>query len=85
MSRNAQQILDEARQLPMGELDWLVENLLIKAEGEAEPQIVGAWDDEIKQRLNDIDSGKVEMIPGDRVRAEMLERLSPQACARLKK
>jgi len=73
MSPNAQRLLEEARQLPPDEQDWLAECLLIKDEPAAE--IESAWGDEIKRRLDEIDSGQVEMIPGDEVLARMDARL----------
>jgi putative addiction module component (TIGR02574 family) len=69
MSPNAQRLLEEARQLPPDEQDWLAESLLIRDEPEAE--VAAAWDDEIKRRLDEIDSGKMEMIPLDEVLADM--------------
>ena len=85
MSPSAHKILEAARQLPPSELDWLVERLLIANEGESEAQIASAWDDEIKRRLNEIDSGAVEMVPGEEVMHRMIKRLSPEARARLDK
>jgi putative addiction module component (TIGR02574 family) len=82
MSPSAQKILEEALQLPPDEIDWLVESLLIKDKSSAEAEIEAAWDTEIKRRLDEIDSGAVEMIPGEQVRAEMIASLSPQAKAR---
>ena len=84
MSASAQKILEEALQLPPDELDWLVESLLIKDRGEPEAEIEAAWDIEIKRRLDEIDSGAVEMIPAEQVHAEMMARLSPGARARLR-
>jgi hypothetical protein len=71
MSPSAQRILEEARQLPPDEVDWLVESLLIKDRSQAEAQIEAAWDSEIERRLHEIDSGTVEMIPLEDVIAEM--------------
>jgi putative addiction module component (TIGR02574 family) len=85
MPRTAQQILDEARQLPPDEREWLAEFLLIKDESVSAAEVESAWGDEIKRRLDEIDAGEVEMIPGDEVMARMLDRLSPEARARLKK
>jgi putative addiction module component (TIGR02574 family) len=85
MSPNAQRLLDEARQLPPDEREWLAESLLIDEEGVSAAEVESAWDAEIKRRLDEIDSGAVEMIPGDEVMARMLDRLSPEARARLKK
>jgi putative addiction module component (TIGR02574 family) len=71
MSPGAQKILEEALQLPPDELDWLVESLLMKDKSAAEAEIEAAWDSEIKRRLDEIDSGAVEMIPLEDVLAEM--------------
>ena len=84
MSPSAQRILEEALQLPPDELDWLVESLLIKDRSAAEAEIEAAWDGEIKRRLDEIDSGAVEMVPAEQVHAEMIARLSPGARARLR-
>jgi putative addiction module component (TIGR02574 family) len=84
MSPIAQKILEEALQLPPDELDWLVESLLIKEKSEPDAEIQASWDSEIKRRLDEIDSGAVEMIPGEQVRAEMIARLSPEARGRLR-
>jgi putative addiction module component (TIGR02574 family) len=75
MSPSAQKILEEALQLPPDEIDWLVESLLIKDKSPAEVEIEAAWDGEIKRRLDEIDSGAVEMIPLEDVLARMDARL----------
>ena len=84
MSRTAAEILEDARQLPPGDLDWLIQNLLHEEDGGPEAEVEAAWDGEIKRRLDEIDSGAVELIPGEQVRAEMIASLSPQARARLR-
>jgi len=50
-----------------------------------EAQIASAWDEEIKRRLDEIDSGAVEMAPGEEVMDRMMKRLSPEARSRLVK
>jgi putative addiction module component (TIGR02574 family) len=84
MNRSAQEILDDARQLPPAEVNWLIENLLQEGDGGSDAEIEAAWDGEIKRRLDEIDSGAVELIPGEQVRAEMIASLSPQARARFR-
>ena len=84
MNRSAQEILDDARRLPPAEVDWLIESLLLEGESGSEAEIETAWDGEIKRRLDEIDSGAVELIPGEQVRAEMIASLSPQARSRLR-
>jgi hypothetical protein len=83
MSRSAQEILEEARHLPPEEVDWLVELLLIKNDPGTRAEIEASWNGEIKRRLDEIDSGAVDLIPGDQVHAEMVARLSSQARHRL--
>jgi hypothetical protein len=61
MSRNAQEILEDARQLPPGEVNWLIESLLHDGEAVPEAEIEAAWDGEIKRRLDEIDSGAVKL------------------------
>lgn len=75
MSPDAQRLLDQARKLPPEEQDWLAECLLIKGETTADADVDAAWADEIKRRLDEIDSGAVKMIPGDDVLARMDARL----------
>lgn len=76
MSRTAAEILEDARQLPPDEIDWIVESLLVKGDPEPDAAIEAAWDSEIKRRLDEIDSGAVELVPGEEVRAEMVASLS---------
>jgi superfamily I DNA and/or RNA helicase len=45
MSPNAQRLLDEARQLPSNERDWLIENL-IGEEGAMSDEAFAAWQKE---------------------------------------
>ena len=82
MSRSATEILEDARQLPIGEVNWLIESLLLDGKNETEEAIEAAWDSEIKNRIDEIDAGVVELVPGEQVRAEMIANLSPQARAR---
>jgi hypothetical protein len=46
MSRTAAEILDEARQLPPRDLDWLIQSLLSEGEGESEKETFAAWQKE---------------------------------------
>jgi hypothetical protein len=78
MARTAREILEDARQLPSDELDWLVESLLIKADGEPQAEMDAAWDAEIKRRLGEIDSGAVKLVPLE----DVLTRLDERAARR---
>jgi hypothetical protein len=70
MSPEAQRLLEQARQLTPDEQDWLAECLLIKDERVA-AEMESAWGDEVKRRLDEIDSGVVKMIPGDEFLADL--------------
>jgi len=70
--------------LPPDQVDWLIESLLIKEGNEPNAEVEAAWNGEIRRRLDEIDSGAVELIPGEAVRAEMIAGLSPEARARLR-
>jgi putative addiction module component (TIGR02574 family) len=76
MNRSAQEILDDARKLPPDEVNWLIENLLHDGEVEPEAEVEAAWDREIKRRLDEIDSGAVELVPLDDVLARMDARIA---------
>jgi hypothetical protein len=47
MKRTAVEILEEARQLPPGDLDWLIQNLLGDEDVEREEEIYTAWRKEV--------------------------------------
>jgi len=61
--------------LPPDEVDWIIESLLIKEASEPRAEIEAAWEGEIKRRLDEIDSGAVDMIPLEDVLARMDARL----------
>ncbi len=75
MSPNAERLLDQARQLPPEEREWLAEVLLIDDRKASAVEVESAWDTEIKRRLDAIDSGAAKMIPGKEVLARMDARL----------
>ena len=43
MSRTAHELLEEARQLPPGDLNWLIQNLLQEGDGGTEEEKLAAW------------------------------------------
>jgi hypothetical protein len=47
MNRTAAEILEDARQLPPGELDWLVENLVNEEPGAMSEEEFAAWQKEV--------------------------------------
>ena len=63
MPQTAAEVLEAAMQLSQDDRDWLARELSHPpGDGSTEEERVAAWSDEIKHRLDDIDSGKVKMI-----------------------
>jgi putative addiction module component (TIGR02574 family) len=77
LTREASQLLEKGLSLSAHDrgliIDRLVESL---DEGPAEEGVEAAWDEEIKRRVEEIQSGKVEMIPGEEVDRRLAARLS---------
>lgn len=71
MVKNTESILIEALKLPMQERAALVSRLLASLDEQVDEGVDAAWDEEIAKRLNEIDEGKVKMVPWETVRAEM--------------
>jgi putative addiction module component (TIGR02574 family) len=75
MTPQVSEVLEKALALSTHErgliIDQLVESL---DDGPAEEGVESAWGDEIKRRVDEIRSGKVEIIPGDDVRRRLAAR-----------
>ena len=71
MVRNTEAILIEALQLPLQERIALASRLLASLDDKVDEGVDEAWGDEVKKRLDDIDNGKVKMIPWEVVCQEM--------------
>ena len=70
----AMSLIDElsrkARSLSREERVRLAEELLATVQ-EVDPEVEAAWDEEIKRRIEEIDSGTAKLIPADEVFAEV--------------
>ena len=68
MTPQVSEVLEKALTLSTQERGLLIDRLIESLdEGPAEEGVEAAWADEIKRRVNDIRSGKVEMVPGEQV------------------
>ena len=68
------ELFEKALKLPEQERRWLADRLIESLANEpADPQVEAAWDKEIKRRVDDIRSGRVQTIPGEQVLREMAE------------
>jgi putative addiction module component (TIGR02574 family) len=76
MTPQASEVLEKALALSTQERGLLIDHLIESLhEGPAEEGVEEAWGEEIKRRVDDIRSGKVEMISGEDVRRRLAARL----------
>lgn len=69
MPMTREELEARARQLPREERARLAETLISSLDDEAE--VERAWDEEIRRRLQELDAGSVETVPGEEVFAEL--------------
>jgi putative addiction module component (TIGR02574 family) len=74
MSMTAHDLLEAANRLSQADRAWLAQELLHPpGDSSTEAELEAAWGEEIRRRLDEIDSGKVELIPLEEVLADMNE------------
>jgi putative addiction module component (TIGR02574 family) len=83
MDTQAQQILQSALQLPYDERVEIAELLMLSLDEQTAVELNALWGEEIRRRIESIDSGRVKMIPADDVMREMRERLNGSASNRV--
>lgn len=77
MSPQASELLQKALALPEHDRGLIIDRLMESLdEGPAEDGVEAAWSEEIKRRVEEIQSGKVEMIPGEEVDRRLTARLN---------
>jgi len=74
-SSDVSKILEQALALSVEEQEALAESLISNLSGKVDQRIVAAWDDEVKKRIADLDSGKAKTIPWEEVRQRNLAKL----------
>jgi putative addiction module component (TIGR02574 family) len=76
MTPEVSKVLEQALALSTRERGLVIDRLIESLDDEpAEEGVEEAWASEIKSRVDDIESGKVEMIPGDEVLRRLAARL----------
>ena len=71
MSRNVNEVFQEAAQLPERDRATLAGLLIETLDPASETDVEAAWSEEIKRRLAEIDAGTVELIPWEEVGTEL--------------
>jgi putative addiction module component (TIGR02574 family) len=75
MSEAAQKLAFQALALPCEDRILLVDQLLTSLNAPMQADIDAAWSEEVGRRIDQVDSGEVEMIPGEQAFAAIRERL----------
>ena len=71
MARKVQELIREAAKLPESDRAALAGAMLESLEPAPTPAVKAAWSSEIERRVREIDSGAVELIDWEDVRAEL--------------
>jgi putative addiction module component (TIGR02574 family) len=74
VSSQVSELLEKALALSVQDRGLLIDRLIDSLDdGPAEEGVEAAWDEEIAKRVEDIRSGRVELIPGEQVLREIEE------------
>jgi putative addiction module component (TIGR02574 family) len=71
MKGNLNDVFLQAVQLPERDRTTVAGLLIETLDPVSEPEVEAAWSEEIERRLAEIDAGTVELIPWEKVRAEL--------------
>ena len=74
MARSARDLFDEAMRLEPQERATLMRLLIEALDADTEEDVEDAWRVEIGRRMAELDSGSVETIPWEEVRARLYRR-----------
>ena len=72
MSRTAAEILEEARQLPPTDQDWIAQELLRNSNSEHD----AAWEAEVERRVAEVESGNGITYSWEEVKTHLQDQLS---------
>ena len=75
MTTMAKAVTEQALTLPEGERAALAETLLASLAVFATPKIEHAWRAEVRQRVEEIDAGRAELIPSEEVHRQVRAKL----------
>jgi putative addiction module component (TIGR02574 family) len=74
MTPQVSEVLEKALALSTEDRGLIISRLIDSLDDEpSEEGVEAAWSEEIKRRVEEIQSGKVEMIPGEQVLRELAE------------
>ena len=76
MTTATAKLADQVLSLPCEDRIYLVDRLLESLNAPSREEIDRLWAEEAERRIEELDSGQVEAIPGEQVFAEIRERLA---------
>lgn len=68
------EIIDAAMSLPPEEKARLAEQLLASLDSREQQQVDEEWAAEVEQRIDDLDAGRIQTIPGEEVFRRLANR-----------
>jgi putative addiction module component (TIGR02574 family) len=75
MTAMTERILDQVLSLPCEDRLIVAEKLLQSLNSPVQTEIDRMWAEEAERRIDEIDSGSVDLIPGEKVFSNIRERL----------
>jgi putative addiction module component (TIGR02574 family) len=75
MTPEVAKLLEQALSLSVEEQEALADSLISNLGGKADEGVLAAWDEEIRKRIADLDSGRAKTIPWTEVRQRNLAKL----------
>jgi putative addiction module component (TIGR02574 family) len=75
MSDLVTELSQRARQLAPEDRARLAEELLASLEGDVDPEVDAARDEELRKRIAEVEGGAVELVPADEVFARVRRTL----------
>jgi putative addiction module component (TIGR02574 family) len=68
-------LLEQALSLSVEEQEALADSLISNLGGKVDEAVLAAWDDEVKKRIAELDSGRAKTVPWAEVRQRNLAKL----------
>ncbi|HXG66825.1 MAG TPA: addiction module protein [Blastocatellia bacterium] len=74
MASTYDEIMNAALSLPPGARAMLAEHLLESLDAPDQKEIDAIWAEQVEKRIQEVDEGKVEAIPGEQVLSDLRSR-----------
>jgi putative addiction module component (TIGR02574 family) len=75
MTPEVSKLLQQALSLSLEEQEALADSLISNLGGKLDEAVLAAWDEEIKKRIAELDSGRAKTVPWTEVRRRNLAKL----------